>query len=356
MYTPSNNYIGADSFEFQASDGCGEAASFIVPITVGTNSAGPFTVVTNLSGGGPNAIDYSPTQNALIVTVSSGEPDFNNDDFVQLGTNAAGALTMTNFSSVAGLPDEVEVAIVKQSANGFTNGDVFFGSGVNVGWLSGDGTQSNLDWATLTNNVLANAMHIRGGLYVDQTGVFSNELIVVPGDGSSTPTEREVWLANSNGIPNLLAQIDTPNLEGVISLTNDTNRWGPWAGKILTGDEFQGILYTVATNGNVNSYDLGIAPDDFILIPANQDLYVCDYGKDRIIKLSRTFLTNYVGDLLITQESGNNGNYGNELFIVNWGGTNFVTRAITGSVVTNGIGEFEDAAFAPLNLPSQPIQ
>ena len=143
-------------------------------------------------------------------------------------------------------------------------------------------------------------------------------------------------------------------LEGVITLHNNTNQWGPWAGKILTGEEGNGILYAIDTNGTVSPYDLGIEPDHFVLIPANQDLYACDYG-GRVIKLSRTFLTNYVGDLLVTQEGGGS-SYPTELCIVNWGGTNFVTRAINGSVVTNGIGQFEDTTFSPLNLPSQPIQ
>ncbi|HTQ51007.1 MAG TPA: Ig-like domain-containing protein [Candidatus Acidoferrales bacterium] len=361
VYKPTNGFSGIDSFVFQVSNGCGDAASFLAFITV-TNSgtSGPFTVVTNITGG-PIGIDYSPKENALIVS-GTGDPDFQYDNFVQLGTNAADALTMTNFSSVAGLQDEVEVVIVKQSTNGFTNSDVFFSSDTNVGWLSGDGTQSNQSWCILTNSTLANTMHLRGGLYVDQTGVFGNKLIELA-SMPSAPMSPEVWLVNSNGSPTLLAQIGPQieansgdNLEGVISLPNNTNQWGPWAGKILTGDEDWGILYTIATNGTITPYDLGIAPEHYALIPANQDLYVCDFNDVRILKMSHTFLTNYVGDLLITQEGGNNGNYPSELFIVNWNGTNFVTRAINANVITNGVGEFEDATFAPLNLPSQPIQ
>ena len=143
-------------------------------------------------------------------------------------------------------------------------------------------------------------------------------------------------------------------LEGVITLPNDTNQWGPWAGKILTGDEDQGILYTIDTNGTVTPYDLGIAPDDFVLIPTNQDLYVCGYSRNSILRLSSSFFTNYISDLLITQE-GDYGNYPAGLFIVNCNGTNFVTRSINGNAVTNGVGVLEGAAFAPLNLPSRPI-
>ena len=358
-YTPTNGFSGIDSFVFQVSNGCGDTASFFAFITV-TNSGtgGPFTVVTNIGGtiggAGPIGIDYSSKENELIVSVNNGDSDFGGDDFLQLGTNTTGALTVSNFSGINYLSGEAELAIVKQNAGGFTNGNVFFSSGFNVGWLSGDGTQSNTDWSTLTNNTVANVVPINGGLYVDQTGVFSNDVIAVASD-----TPPQVWLANSNGSATLLAQITANaggNLEGVISITNNTNQWGPWAGKVLTGDEGNGILYTIDTNGTVIPYDLGIAPDHFVLIPTNQDLYLCDYGKSpgQILKLSRAFLTNYVGDLLITQEGGGS-SYPPGLFIVKWSGTNFTSQFINGNVVTNGFVQLEDAAFAPLNLPSQPI-
>jgi hypothetical protein len=199
-------------------------------------------------------------------------------------------------------------------------------------------------------------MRCDSSLYVDQTGVFSNNLIALASDGSGPPPS--VWLVNSNGNPSLLAQIQpgiesasSDVLEGVISLPNNTNQWGPWAGKILTGDENSGVFYTIDTNGTVAPYNLGIYSDDFVLIPTNQDLYVCDFSlNSRIVKVSKTYLTNYVGDLLITQEGLGRTT---ELFIVNWNGTNFISRYIDGS--NYGMSELEDAAFAPLNVPSQVI-
>lgn len=358
IYTPGNNYSGPDSFEFQVSDACGEAARFIVPITVGVGAAGVFTLVTsNLDYNHLNGMDYSPTENALIVS-EYGDSDYGGDNFLQLTTNSNGALAVTNFSGVSGLPDEVKLATEKENTNGFDEGDVYFGNNNNadVGWISADGSQSNLNWSILTNNAVTNTMHIRGGLYVDQTGVFSNDLIALASDGHAAP---EVWLVNSNGSPTLLAQIPTQIeagsgdiLEGVISLPDNTNQWGPWAGKILTGDEDYGILYTIDTNGTVTPYDLGIASDDFNIIPTNEDLYVCDYDNSRMLKLSRSLFSNYVGDQLITQEGGV-GSIPAELFVVNWDGTNFISREINVSAYA---GESEDAIFAPLNLPSQPMQ
>lgn len=146
--------------------------------------------------------------------------------------------------------------------------------------------------------------------------------------------------------------------QGVISLPNNTKQWGPWAGKILTGDEDKNLHYAIDTNGTVSLHSLGIASEDFDIIPTNQDLYICDYDSPyKILKISHTWLTNYVGGLLITQagDASAGGSYGHPiLFIVNWKGTNFATRTITGNPYN--LGHFEHVSFAPLNLPSQPIQ
>jgi len=97
-------------------------------------------------------------------------------------------------------------------------------------------------------------------------------------------------------------------------------------------------------------FDLGIAPEDFDLIPTNQDLYCVNYqssGGSQILKLSRTLLTNYVGNLLITQA----GEFTiPRLFIVKWNGTNFVSHSIS---LPDSVGsQFEHVTFAPINLPS----
>ena len=88
---------------------------------------------------------------------------------------------------------------------------------------------------------------------------------------------------------------------GLLTLPNDVARWGPWAQKIITGNENASKIYAIATNGVVTEFFLGIDPEDFDIIPANADLYVPDPGNGRILKVPRTFFTNYVGDLLITQ-------------------------------------------------------
>jgi hypothetical protein len=166
-----------------------------------------------------------------------------------------------------------------------------------------------------------------------------------------------VWKVDSQGRPTLVANIHTPHLEGVITIANDAARWGPWAGKILTGDEslldenFKSapLIFSIATNGFTRSYSLGIQPEDFDVIPADRSLYCINYNgvESKILKLSKAFFTNYVGDLLITHA----GEFHDKpkLFIVRWTGSQFVTRSIP--LPDSFLGNFEHVTFAPIELP-----
>jgi hypothetical protein len=275
---------------------------------------------------------------------------------VRIYTNNANEVVVTNWSGVHGVPDEVKLATVKSTTSCFTNGDVFFGSDIDIGWVSADGTRSNLTWCRLTNSIVTNALFLRGSLYVDQTGVWSNHLIAVTSDDSYSPDEKGVWRIDGEGHPKLITTITTHHLEGVITMPN-TNVWGPWAGKILTGDEAAAVvgapvprIYSVSTNGTTTSFTLGIAPEDFDIIPLDHDLYCLDATLQRVVKLPSACLSSYVGDLLITQEGTFFGPP--KLFIVHWDTTitNFVVRSIPspdGSLL-------EHVTFAPIHLPGLP--
>jgi hypothetical protein len=97
--------------------------------------------------------------------------------------------------------------------------------------------------------------------------------------------------------------------------------------------------------------NLGITPEDFDIIKPNQDLYCLDVARSKIWKLSSTLLTNYWGDLLITEEGAEAPDSNGRLFIVHWDNakTNFVVRSIV-----NPGSWFEHVTFAPINLPSHP--
>lgn len=137
----------------------------------------------------------------------------------------------------------------------------------------------------------------RGGFYVDQSGSFGGDLIAVT--GGSAGEGGEVWRINSSTnatrLANLTNDLPFPHLEGVITLTNDVTRWGPWAGKIITGAESHEppLVHAISTNGQVQSFALGIHPEDFDIVRTNQDLYACDQEAGLIIRISHTFLTNF---------------------------------------------------------------
>jgi hypothetical protein len=266
------------------------------------------------------------------------------------GTNTV----VTNWSTVNNLQDEIKLATVKVTANGFTNGEMYFGTGEEgvIGKLAPDGSVASLNWITLSNV----STHLRGGFYIDQTGIFSNALIAVT--GGNTDEGGEVWRIQSPTNAVLLANITNflhPHLEGVITLTNDVEKWGPWAGKILAGAEATDppLIHAIATNGVVSSLNLGILPEDFDIIPPNQDLYCTGFNEGKIYKLSRNLLTNFVGDLLITQEGTLA--TGTKLHVVHWnsGTSSFVVRSIPPPPNFQG---FEHCTFAPVNLPSLPCE
>jgi len=242
---------------------------------------------------------------------------------------------------------------------------MFFSSGTGIGWLSPDGTKSNLNWSILTNAVETNALALRGSLHIDRTGVFSNHLIAVASPPQTVVGNKGIWRVahnGSNGIPTHITNINTFHLEGVITLTNDASKWGPWAGSIITGDETRTppFIYVVATNGLIITNDsttlvpAGIRVEDLDIIPPNQSLYACDPAINAIVKLSANYLTNFVGDLLIT-EAGEGGFTPAKLFILHWDSatTNFVTRRIPYIRPNGSSGAFEHVTFAPIELPAQ---
>lgn len=47
---------------------------------------------------------------------------------------------------------------------------------------------------------------------------------------------------------------------------------------------------------------LDIQPEDFDVVPANQSLFLAALLRREVLQLSGSLLTNFVGDLLITQE------------------------------------------------------
>ena len=104
------------------------------------------------------------------------------------------------------------------------------------------------------------------------------------------------------------------------------------------------------TSGAAVRPDLRTSPEDFDIIPTNQALYCVDQSTpEEVVKVSSNLLTNYWGDLLITQAGDGRGLPGGKLFIVHWDSTNstFVTRSLSDCG-----HDFEHITFAPIDLLS----
>jgi hypothetical protein len=252
---------------------------------------------------------------------------------------------------------------MKSTAYGFTNGDILFNTTTNgqIAFLSADGTTSNLNWCVLSNQFDVETDPVQGSLWVDQTGIWSNNLLAVTGFGSGVPgTTRGIWRIPSPTNPVQITRILTDHLEGLLTLSNNL-AYGPWSGKLITADEDKHLFYAVDTNGIVTPFDLAIAADKLMIIPTNQDLY-CVYYKDpagqhdqgMILRVPRELLTGYTGAFLAEQahEAVSEPIPGPKLFIIKWNAatTQFDKWAISLPDILAQSGHLEGATFAPIDI------
>lgn len=267
----------------------------ILAITlVGTTSAFSAVTLTQVSTAfsNPVGIDHHEPTNKVVLSVNypSGIPSN-----LELVANDG---THSQFSTLSGLTDELKIATAKNdgggmSLGGFPSGTAFTGSGVAgvIVRISPDGLTVQNPWVTLPGEPGL----MRGSLYVDRTGVFGGDLIVVT-------TAGNVWRVTSAGVPTPLASVGT-HLEGLCVIPNDVVQYGPWAGKILAGAEGQGRLYTVDPAGTVAFYALGIQPEDIDLIPANENFFGVDYSGQKLWGAPASEFAGMAGDICIAQES-----------------------------------------------------
>jgi hypothetical protein len=334
---PTNNYVVLP-----------DQASATIYIEDNTNTPVNFDVVaTGLNA--PTGLGYDPLTNALITAVGSFGPG--GYRFLRIGTNVPEGstnLTITNWSTVTTSDvgvDEPYFSVVQTeglltNAAGFTNGDLFFNQGTSgyVGWINTNGSLANPFWAQV-----GVGGSFRGGLHMDRSGNWGGELVAVDDNGG-------IYRINSSGTNSLVTRvITTGSLEGAVTVISDVNRWGPLAGRLVTGDQFAHKIFAVDPRGYVLEFKLGIDPEDFDVIRENEDLYCTDVDAGQIPRLSRSYVTNFVGDLLVAQAGETAPAC---LFIVHWNGDDLVTTRIRYEPVASR--HFEHVIFAPLNLPSLP--
>src|SRR5262249_3210688 len=124
-------------------------------------------------------------------------------------------------------------------------------------------------------------------------------------------------------------------------------------------------FFSIDTNGTSTTFDTtlwlanGISPEDFDIIPPNQDLYLCDQdtlqnASGAVMKFSRSLLTNFAGDLLITQGGEIVPGHPSQLFIIHRNGIEFEVRSISYFHSAPFDGHLEHVSFAPIDIPSNP--
>ena len=156
--------------------------------------ADPVSVATIID---PSGIGYHPVNNSLIIARS--DTTGNDKNFKRLDSNGNlsdwTALTGLGFTDDMGNQGEIKLGIAQTTANGWTQGDLYFGNsgqpGI-IGKITANGTGVFTNWATLTNasQAVGETNIFLGGLYIDQTGLFNGDLIVVTGSGRSVAGNR----------------------------------------------------------------------------------------------------------------------------------------------------------------------
>ncbi len=255
----------------------------------------------------PIGIEYHPILNKMVMSVNccSGWP--HNFDVV----NADGS--REPYTTITGLTDEVYFAIARdegdgRSRGGFIAGEMVTGTGVpgQIARISPDGSSMENPWVVLPGE----SGRMRGQLQFDRTGVFGGDLIV-------TTTAGHLWRVTSAGEATFLATLVGDDLEGLTVVPNDPDRYGPWAGKILVGDEDIDAVYAVDAAGQVTTYHLGIRPENIMIVPPGENFYGVDYYGNALMGASASQFKDMVGDILIAEE------FGGILWHIHWNSLSF---------------------------------
>jgi len=147
------------------------APASAVDVTLGTSNVGFST---------PIGIDWYEPTSKLILSVNYPLGTPNNLDLIDPTTG-----TSAQFSTLAGLTNELKIATVRSSAcqGGFNVGEVFTGNGIagQVVRISADGGTIQNPWAQLPSTTDL----LRGSFFQDRFCAAGGDLIVVTGNEQS---------------------------------------------------------------------------------------------------------------------------------------------------------------------------
>ncbi|MFN8395085.1 MAG: T9SS type A sorting domain-containing protein [Bacteroidia bacterium] len=305
---------------------CLALVAFLPAITAA--QCGPITLVPIATGfNGMVGIDHYQPTNQIVVSVNYSWGAPNNLDLI------AGNGAHIQYSALDSVFDELLIATAKDDGNGMSMGG--FPAGTLVSGTSFAAEVLRVDpggspimnpWVTCPGEL----GRFEGSFYFDRTGVFGGDLIAVSNAGG-------VWRINSAGQPTFLTNVGV-HLEGVITMPNNLTKWGPWAGKILAGDEDNYRIWAIDANGNATPYSLGLDPEDLDLIPANMNFYGVDFASQTLRGAPASAFTCMVGDLLVTVE------HPGKSVHVWWDGTQFRQEQIA------QVAQWEHVTFSPAGM------
>lgn len=283
--------------------------------------------LTRISTGfnGLVGMDWHPVQDKLLVSVDwpyNGALEVIDHD----GNH-------TRFGNITGLGDEVYLAVARSTMGGFQVGDTFCGGGRpgEIIRISPDGQTVQNPWVKLPNEQGI----LRGGLHVDETGVWGGDLIVITNTGG-------IWRVNSLGQPQILANVHDL-VEGPTTVPNDPVRYGPWAGTIVCGSEASGRLYSIDRQGNVRIEPVGGSPEAVHVVPPNQNFFASCFGIGAVVGAPSVQFANYIGDVIYTEE------FSGDIWVMRWDGTAFQRTQIG-----HAPSQLEGSCFAPVGIVEVP--
>lgn len=301
-------------------------------------SLGPIEVVSITTDfNQPIGIDFHESAFNVVMSVnySGGTP-------YALETVAADG-SHTQFSSLSGVTDEVKIATARSGGiGGFSTGELFVGNGVDgqIVRISADGSTVQNPWVDLPGS--SNGL-MRGSLYVDRTGVWGGDLIVAT-------TAGEVWRVDSAGNATAIASLGV-HLEGLVTVPDAPARFGPLAGTILAGAENEGLLHSIAADGTVVSYDVGVTVEDIDYIEPYENFFGINYGTSSLLGASGLQFLPIAGDLLLAQESVTSVG----LFHLVWDGAALSAEELTVTAGSATIGQWEHVTFAAAGIQEVPV-
>ena len=340
---------------------------------------------SSYSGNTPIGIDYQESSGGNLILSANyptGLPWNLNLIDIPSGTVAP-------FSNLAGFTDELKVATARSSAGcqQYPIGTVFTANGepgeivridpsgnVLPPAVNNSGSAAHRSWVKLPGELYL----LRGSFYVDRACSFGGDLIVVSGNGDD-PAGGGVWRVSADGNASKVATIPGKALEGVITLPNNSAKYGPWAGSIVAGAEtlnqrldMDGIVYSIKPNGAVTQWNLGftdargvhypVKAEDIDIIKPGSDFLGIAYQDGKVMRIPAADFAPYADQILITQEYPC-GSMSSDLqtrcagpwttttglYAVSWNGSAFVTTPLpfAPDSPVQMVRQWEHVTFAP---------